>query len=229
MAEVTVILAGIEQGDPRAASQLLPLVYDELRRLAAPKLAHEKPGQTLEPTALVHQAYLRLVGKDTEAHWDSRGHFFAAAAVAHDHVVAIHAVEEAGPVPYLVMHYVAGISLEDRIKQGGPLELKEILRIGLQAPCGLVTVPEAPLSPEAGERGASGTVTNTGTWRSLLFPVVFAGFFHPLWGCASQAGRSGPRIGWHRNTCATALFPFNPPAGHADTLYIPTINPLWLR
>jgi RNA polymerase sigma factor (TIGR02999 family) len=80
MSLVTVLLTAIEHGDAHAASQLLPLVYDELRRLATRKLAHEKPGQTLEPTALVHEAYLRLVG--TDAHWDSRGHFFAAAAEA---------------------------------------------------------------------------------------------------------------------------------------------------
>jgi RNA polymerase sigma factor (TIGR02999 family) len=82
MTEVTRILSAIEQGDPTAAEQLLPLVYDELRKLAAQKLAHEKPGQTLQATALVHEAYLRLVGADTEQRWDSRGHFFAAAAEA---------------------------------------------------------------------------------------------------------------------------------------------------
>jgi RNA polymerase sigma factor (TIGR02999 family) len=82
MSEVTQILNAITEGDPSAASQLLPLVYDELRRLAAQKLAHQTPGQTLQPTALVHEAYLRLVG-DPEGHnWDSRGHFFAAAAEA---------------------------------------------------------------------------------------------------------------------------------------------------
>jgi RNA polymerase sigma factor (TIGR02999 family) len=82
MSEVTRILSAIEQGDPHAAEQLLPLVYDELRRLAADKLVHEKPGQTLQATALVHEAYLRLVGTDTAPRWDSRGHFFAAAAEA---------------------------------------------------------------------------------------------------------------------------------------------------
>ena len=80
MSEATQILHAIAQGDPNAASQLLPLVYDELRKLAAQKLARETPGQTLQPTALVHEAYLRLVGEDEEPHWDSRGHFFAAAA-----------------------------------------------------------------------------------------------------------------------------------------------------
>jgi RNA polymerase sigma factor (TIGR02999 family) len=79
MSDVTQILAQIESGDPRAAAQLLPLVYGELRRLAAQKMAQEKPGQTLNPTALVHEAYLRLVG---DQQFDNRGHFFAAAAEA---------------------------------------------------------------------------------------------------------------------------------------------------
>jgi RNA polymerase sigma factor (TIGR02999 family) len=87
MTEVTHVLSAIEQGDPRAAEQLLPLVYDELRQLAARKLAQEKPGQTLQETALVHEAYVRLVGSGDaaacrEQRWDSRGHFFAAAAEA---------------------------------------------------------------------------------------------------------------------------------------------------
>ena len=81
MSDVTRILCAIDQGDPAATEQLLPLVYEELRRLAAQKLAHEKPGQTLQATALVHEAYLRLVGAEDQ-HWDSRGHFFAAAAEA---------------------------------------------------------------------------------------------------------------------------------------------------
>jgi RNA polymerase sigma factor (TIGR02999 family) len=81
MSDVTRLLSAIDQGDPRAAAQLLPLVYDELRKLATQKLAHEKPGQTLQATALVHEAYLRLVD-DKEQPWNSRGHFFAAAAEA---------------------------------------------------------------------------------------------------------------------------------------------------
>src|SRR5215470_4738466 len=82
MSEVTRILSAIEQGDPSAAEQLLPLVYDELRRLAAQRLAQEKPGQTLQATGLVHEAYLRLVDVDQVQRWNSRGHFFAAAAEA---------------------------------------------------------------------------------------------------------------------------------------------------
>jgi RNA polymerase sigma factor (TIGR02999 family) len=82
MCDVTGILQRIEQGDARATEQLLPLVYEELRKLAAARLAQEKPGQTLQPTALVHEAYVRLVGLQREQRWDSEGHFFAAAAEA---------------------------------------------------------------------------------------------------------------------------------------------------
>jgi RNA polymerase sigma factor (TIGR02999 family) len=82
MTDVTRILSAIENGDAHAAAQLLPLVYEELRRLAAQKLVHEAPGQTLQATALVHEAYMRLVDADRVQRWDSRGHFFAAAAEA---------------------------------------------------------------------------------------------------------------------------------------------------
>ena len=88
MNDVTRILSAIEQGDPQAAEQLLPLVYDELRKLAAQRLAAEKPGQTLQATALVHEAYLRLVG---DQHFDDRGHFFAAAAEAMRRILVNHA------------------------------------------------------------------------------------------------------------------------------------------
>ena len=82
MSDVTRILSQIESGDSTAAEQLLPLVYDELRKLAASKFANEKPGQTLQATALVHEAYLRIVNVEKAQHWDSRGHFFSAAAIA---------------------------------------------------------------------------------------------------------------------------------------------------
>src|SRR5262245_51164403 len=82
MTDVTRILDAIGQGDPHAAEQLLPLVYDELHKRASKRLAREKPGQTLQPTALVHEAYVRLVGPEPGQHWNSRGHFFAAAAEA---------------------------------------------------------------------------------------------------------------------------------------------------
>jgi RNA polymerase sigma factor (TIGR02999 family) len=87
MKEVTQILSAIEQGDPRAAEQLLPLVYEELRKLAAQKLALEARGQTLDATALVHEAYLRLVGSETQRPFNDRGHFYAAAATAMRHIL----------------------------------------------------------------------------------------------------------------------------------------------
>ena len=86
MSEVTRILSAIEQGDPHAAAQLLPLVYDELRKLAAQQMAHDRPGETLNPTALVHEAYLRLVGDGNDGRYQDRGHFFAAAATAMRHI-----------------------------------------------------------------------------------------------------------------------------------------------
>ena len=94
MSEVTRILSAIEQGDPHAAEQLLPLVYDELRKLAAQRLAQEKPAQTLEATALVHEAYVRLVDVDNAQRWNSRGHFFAAAAEAMRRILVDRAREK---------------------------------------------------------------------------------------------------------------------------------------
>ena len=113
MSEVTVLLDAIQSGDPEAPAQLLPLVYEELRRLARHRLAHEEPGQTLQPTALVHEAYLRLVGEGRE-HWDGRGHFFAAAAEAMRRIL------------------VESARSKQRLKRGGdrarePLEAAELL------------------------------------------------------------------------------------------------------
>src|SRR5437867_4723769 len=96
MTDVTRILSAIEQGDPHAANRLLPLVYEELRKLAAQRLAQEKPGQTLQATALVHEAYLRLVDVDQVQRWDSRGHFFAAAAEAMRRILVDQARRKAG-------------------------------------------------------------------------------------------------------------------------------------
>jgi RNA polymerase sigma factor (TIGR02999 family) len=104
MSDVTHILSQIEAGDPSAAEQLLPLVYDELRKLAAAKLAHEQPGQTLQATALVHEAYLRLVDVERAPRWDSRGHFFAAAAEAMRRIL------------------VDGARRRDSLKRGGALD-----------------------------------------------------------------------------------------------------------
>lgn len=115
MTEVTRIVATLEPGDPRVAEQLLPLVYDELRKLAAQRLAKEQPGHTLEATALVHEAYLRLVGTDPSKPWDGRGHFFAAAAEAMRRILIDRARDR------------------KRLKRGGPalrerLDLETIIR-----------------------------------------------------------------------------------------------------
>ena len=97
MNDVTRILDAIERGDPQAAGELLPLVYRELRQLASQRLAQEQPGQTLQATALVHEAYLRLVGKEDPRRWDGRGHFFAAAAEAMRRILVENARRKAGP------------------------------------------------------------------------------------------------------------------------------------
>ena len=97
MSEVTRILSQINNGDPTAAEELLPIVYEELRKLAAAKMAQEKPGQTLQATALVHEAYLRLVDVEKVQHWDSRGHFFAAAAEAMRRILIDRARRERRP------------------------------------------------------------------------------------------------------------------------------------
>ena len=97
MSDVTQILSQIEAGDSSAAEQLLPLVYDQLRKLAASRLAQEKPGHTLQATALVHEAYLRLVDVDTAQHWNSRGHFFGACAEAMRRILVERARQKCGP------------------------------------------------------------------------------------------------------------------------------------
>jgi RNA polymerase sigma factor (TIGR02999 family) len=128
MTDVTSLLSAIEQGDPHAAEQLLPLVYDELRKLAAQKLAQEKPGQTLQATALVHESYLRLVDGDRAQHWNGRGHFFAAAAEAMRRIL------------------VEGARRKLRLRHGGELQRQELDALDLsspQTPDELVAVSEA--------------------------------------------------------------------------------------
>jgi RNA polymerase sigma factor (TIGR02999 family) len=128
MSDVTRILTAIEQGDPHAADELLPLVYDELRQLAAQRLAQEKPRQTLQATALVHEAYLRLVDGERAQHWNSRGHFFAAAAEAMRRIL----VEEA--------------RRKLRLRHGGALQRRDLEALDLacpQTPDELVAVSEA--------------------------------------------------------------------------------------
>ena len=97
MEQITQILGAIDQGDPHAPDQLLPIVYEELRRLATRKMSDEKPGQTLQPTALVHEAYLRLIGGKSGNHWDGRGHFFAAASGAMRRILIENARRKRGP------------------------------------------------------------------------------------------------------------------------------------
>lgn len=116
MHAITQVLNAIEQGDRHAAEQLLPVVYDELRRLAAQKLAQEKPGQTLEATGLVHEAYLRLVGGDANRRWDNRGHFFAAAAEAMRRILVDNARRKR------------------RCKHGGSMVRQEVDELQLTAP-----------------------------------------------------------------------------------------------
>jgi RNA polymerase sigma factor (TIGR02999 family) len=116
MSDVTRILAEIEDGNPQAAEQLLPLVYDELRKLAAARLAHEKPGQTLQATALVHEAYLRLVGPASQDGFHSRGHFFSAAAEAMRRIL------------------VENARRRDRLKHGGGREREDLEPTNLVAP-----------------------------------------------------------------------------------------------
>jgi RNA polymerase sigma factor (TIGR02999 family) len=116
MADVTRILSEIEQGDPAAAEKLLPLVYDELRKLAAAKMVQEKPGQTLQATALVHEAYLRLVDVDKAQHWNSRGHFISAAAEAMRRIL----VDEARK--------------KQSLKRGGGMQRQELIESFLAAP-----------------------------------------------------------------------------------------------
>jgi RNA polymerase sigma factor (TIGR02999 family) len=115
MSDVTQILEQIESGDPSAAERLLPVVYDELRKLATAKLAHEKPGQTLQATALVHEAYLRLVDAEKAQHWESRGHFFAAAAESMRRVL------------------VESARRKKRLKRGGGLTRRELNEVSIAA------------------------------------------------------------------------------------------------
>jgi RNA polymerase sigma factor (TIGR02999 family) len=159
MSEVSRILSAVERGDPQAASRLLPLVYDELRQLAAHKLAHESPGHTLQPTALVHEAYLRLVaaprGPQDDPSWDSRGHFFAAAAEAMrrilvDNARRKHAAKRgggAGRVPLEEFHRVTEspqdlLDLDDALTRFAAEEPDKARLVQLRFFAGLST-PEA--------------------------------------------------------------------------------------
>jgi RNA polymerase sigma factor (TIGR02999 family) len=143
MPDVTGILSAIERGDPTAADQLLPLVYDELRRLAARKLAQERPGQTLQATALVHEAYVRVVGVDSPQHWECRRHFFAAAAEAMRRILVDQARHK------------------QCAKGGGGLKRRDLedVELTLGAPAdGLLELDEALTRLEGENRQAAGLV-----------------------------------------------------------------------
>ncbi len=116
MSDVTRILTAIEDGDPAAADALLPLVYQELRQLAAAKLSHEKPGQSIQATLLVHEAWLRLVGSEVDVHWNGRGHFFGAAARAMQRIL------------------VENARRKRRLKHGGDRERDEVELVDIEAP-----------------------------------------------------------------------------------------------
>jgi RNA polymerase sigma factor (TIGR02999 family) len=154
MSEVTRILSAIEQGDPRAAEQLLPLVYDELRQLAAAKLAQEKPGQTLQATALVHEAYVRLVDVDSSQHFNSRGHFFAACAEAMRRIL------------------VENARRKKRIKHGG-----DCRRVDLDASCLVTSDPEDDL--EALDEALRRLEATDGLAAGLVKLRFFAGLSMP--------------------------------------------------
>jgi len=137
MGDVTRILSAIEQGDPQAAEELLPLVYEALRKLAAQKMAQETPGQTLQATALVHEAYLRLVDAEKGQHWDSRAHFFAAAAEAMRRILVERARKrcrrEAGRGPRVSLDDLASAA---SFPSGQLLHLDEALQ-QLQSHCAI--------------------------------------------------------------------------------------------
>jgi RNA polymerase sigma factor (TIGR02999 family) len=140
MSEVTQVLDAIEKGDPHAAQQLLPLVYEELRKLAAQKMAHEVPGQTLQATALVHEAYLRLVGADEAQRWANRAHFFAAAAEAMRRIL----VEEA--------------RRKGRAKRGGDckrVDLDQVDAVSLSPPDEFLLIDDALTELEASDPQAA--------------------------------------------------------------------------
>ena len=130
MSDVTRILSQIESGDPSAAEQLLPLVYDELRKLAAARLAQEKPGQTLQATALVHDAYIRLVDVEKAQHWDSRRHFFSAAAEAMRRILVESARRKRGPQQGggLLRHDLDDVDLANPPDRDDVLALDEALQ-----------------------------------------------------------------------------------------------------
>jgi RNA polymerase sigma factor (TIGR02999 family) len=167
MSDVTRILSQIESGDPHAAEQLLPLVYDELRNLAALQMAHDRPGETLNPTAVVHEAYLRLVGQVNERRYHDRGHFFAAAATAMRHIRIDNArrkktQKKGGNVQRLELDDVASptaddelLALDEALKQLAALDARKAQLVELRFFAGLTNDQAAAvlgISPTTADR-----------------------------------------------------------------------------
>jgi RNA polymerase sigma factor (TIGR02999 family) len=214
MSDVTRILCQVERGDPQAASQLLSLVYDELRRLAARKMAHEPAGLTLNATALVHEAYLRLVGGDDEQHWDGRHHFFAAAAEAMRRILidnarrrksikrggqlARHALQEGDAAAessdldeLLALDEALGKLARDEPELARLVELREA-PLGLCT--GLVTTGNGSSLKGAGVRARAGSQRESGrigTWSGPRGGRI--SHIDMIARCRSARGRSG---GW---------------------------------
>ena len=155
MSDVTRILDRVQEGDPKAASELLPLVYDELRRVAAHKMASEAPGQTLQPTALVHEAWLRLVGEEN-ARFENRAHFFAAAAEA------------------MRRNLVESARRKGRLKRGGKMELQELeeSKIEMTAPSEEVLAVHEALDQLAAEDPLAAEVVKLRYFVGLAIPKV---------------------------------------------------------
>jgi RNA polymerase sigma factor (TIGR02999 family) len=158
MADVTQILDAIEQGDPHAAEELLPLVYGELRKLAAERMANEVPGQTLEATALVHEAYLRLVDVKQTQHWNSRGHFFAATAQAMRRIL------------------VEAARRKHRLKSGGALRRVKLAEVAVPPPADDAIALDEALSRLAGEDPVAARVVElrhfAGLWHDEIAAVL---------------------------------------------------------
>jgi RNA polymerase sigma factor (TIGR02999 family) len=167
LTEVTRIFSAIHQGDPQAAAQLLPLIYDELRKLAALQMAHDRPGETLNPTALVHEAYLRLVGAENDRRYHDRGHFFAAAATAMRHIRIDQArrkktQKRGGKVQRLELDYVAAptpddelLALDEALTQLAALDARKAQLVELRFFAGLTNDQAAAvlgISPTTADR-----------------------------------------------------------------------------
>ena len=185
MSDVTELLHRIESGDPAAAEDILPLVYDELRKLAAAKLANEKPGQTIQATVLVHEAWLRLVGSDVDVHWNGRGHFFAAAAKAMQRILVEIArrkkrLKAGGEFQRVSMSEAAGsvagpsvdvLAVDEALRKLDQQDHRKAELVRLRFFAGL-TVPEAARALGISTSTADNDWAYAKTWLRLEMPEV---------------------------------------------------------